>query len=95
MFMLKVGKPEQYQDIEQNETRLRVPFQVLDEDGEVLTERIESFPISVKVSEVKETLKRHLDVYTDDHQRYEAGKEHQANLDQSQQVIDEISGLTL
>jgi hypothetical protein len=95
MFTLKVGTAEQYQDIEQGETRLRVPFQILDADGQVATERIESFPLTVKVLEVKETLKRHLDVYTEDHQRYEAGKEHQAHLDQSQDVADKISGLTL
>ncbi len=95
MFTLKVGKPEQYQDIEQSETRLRVPFQILDANGEVATERIESFPITAIVPEVEATLQRHLDVYTEDHQRYEAGREHQAHLDQSQEVIEEISGLTL
>ena len=111
MFTLKAGKAEQYQDIEQDETRLRVPFQilapeldaegepVLDENGDpstiVMTERIESFPLTATVAQVKETLQRHLDVYTEDYERHEATKERQAALDQSQEVAEEITGLTL
>jgi hypothetical protein len=111
MFTLKVGKAEQYQDIEQNETRLRVPFMILrpviDEDSqpvlddsgeaafEVMTERVESFPITAKLPEVEELLQRHLDVFTEDWQRFEDNKERQAALAQSQEVADKISNLTL
>jgi hypothetical protein len=91
MFTLKVGQAETYQDIEQRETRLRVPFSIVDEAGTVATERIESFPITATRAEVDETLKRHLEVYTADHERYEAGKAHQEALDQSQALAGEIS----
>lgn len=109
-FTLKVGKAETYQDIEQNETRLRVPFgiyrpaldeeqQPVIEDGEpvleLVEERNESFPIATKLAEVEETLQRHLTVYTEDHERYESGKAHQADLDQSQEVADSISNITI
>jgi hypothetical protein len=95
MFTLKVGQAENYQDIEQNETRLRVPFSIVDEAGTVVTERIDSFPITTSKVEVEATLKRHLDVYTEDHERFEAGKAHQEALDQSQSLAEEISNKTI
>jgi hypothetical protein len=91
MFTLKTGKAENYLDTGSSETRLRVPFSILDQEGGVATERIESFPITATPSEVEETLKRHLDVFTQDWQRYEAGKARQEALNQSQQLADEIS----
>jgi hypothetical protein len=111
MFTLKVGRSAQYQDIAENETRLRVPFEivrpVLDEDGnptadddgspimEVVAERNESFPISVKLEEVQTVLRRHLEVFTEDWNRFEANKERQAQLDSSQEVANSISGITI
>jgi hypothetical protein len=95
MFTLKVGIAETYQDIEQRETRLRVPFSIVDEAGAVVTERNESFPITATLTEVEETLKRHLDVYAADHERFEAGKAHQEALDQSQSLAGEISNKTI
>lgn len=90
-FTLKVGQAENYEDIEQKETRLRVPFSIVDETGAVATERIESFPLTATKEEVTETLQRHLTVYTEDHARFEAGKARQASLDQSQSLAGEIS----
>jgi hypothetical protein len=92
---LKVGQAEQYQDIDQNETRLRVPFTVLNEAGELVEERNESFPISATVTEVRETLQRHLTVIEEDLTRHEANKERDAQLAQSQEVAAAISGITL
>jgi hypothetical protein len=94
-FTLKVGTAEHYQDIEQNETRLRVPFEILTAEGEVATERIESFPLTATEDEIREVLQRHLTVYTEDFNRYEANKEHQESLNTSQEVAENISGLTL
>jgi hypothetical protein len=91
MFTLKVGTAEAYEDIEQKETRLRVSFAIVDQTGAVATERIDSFPITATKEEVQETLKRHLDVYTEDHERFEAGKVRQAGLDSAQQLAAEIS----
>jgi DNA-binding FadR family transcriptional regulator len=111
MYTLKVAQAEQYQDIEQNETRLRVPFMVyraivdaegnpvLDGQGqptqELVEERNESFPISSTVEEVRETLQRHLTVIEEDWTRHEANKERDAQLTQSQEVAAAISGITL
>ena len=95
MFTLKVGKAETYQDIEQNETRLRVPFEILNEAGEVVEVRNESFALGTPIEEVQETLQRHLTVYTEDHIRYEAGKEQQANLDAAGALAEEISNITI
>jgi hypothetical protein len=95
MFTLKVGTVETYQDIEQNETRLRVPFQILDGEGALQTELAESFSLGTGEEEIKETLARHLAVFSEDFDRHEAGKAHQEALDQSQEVAGSISGLTL
>lgn len=110
MFKLKVGTAEQYQDIEQDETRLRVPFgvyrPVLDENEqpvveegeavlELVEERIDSFPITATKEEVQETLQRHLTVIEEDWKRFEANKEREAALAQSQEVAASISGITL
>jgi hypothetical protein len=110
MFILKVGTAEHYQDIEQNETRLRVPFgiyaPVLDEEQkpvvednkpvlEMVDERNESFNLTDTKDFIQETLERHLAVYTEDHIRYEEGKARQAALDQSAQTAQEISNITI
>ncbi len=92
MFTLKVGQVETYDDIEQKETRLRVPFSIVDETGAVIAERIESFSVGVTQAHVEAVLKRHLDVYTEDHERFEAGKARQEDLDTAQQLAGEISG---
>jgi uncharacterized membrane protein len=95
MWTLKVGNAEQYQDIDQNETRLRVPFKVFDENDVMVEERIDSFSITATKDEVQETLERHLAVIEEDHKRYEANKEREAALAQSQEVADTISGITI
>lgn len=95
MWTLKVGTAEQYQDIEQDETRLRVPFKVFDENDVMVEERVDSFPITASKDEVKETLARHLAVIEEDHKRFAANKEREAALAQSQEVAASISGITL
>ena len=104
MFTLKVGKAETYQDIEQNETRLRVPFGIYrpadkETDGhdgfELVEERHESFPLGTPIEEVQETLQRHLTVYTEDHIRYEGLKEQQERLNDAGALAEEISGITI
>lgn len=95
MFTLKVGKAENYKDIEQDEDRLRVPFEILNTDGEVVEVRNESFPLGTSTEEVKETLNRHLTVYTEDHIRYEENKSRQTALDASQVLAEEISNITI
>ena len=95
MWTLKVGTAEQYQDIEQNETRLRVPFKVFDENDVLVEERNESFPITASLAEVQEVLARQLTVIEEDHKRFEANKEREAALAQSQEVAASISGVTL
>jgi hypothetical protein len=95
MFTLKVGKAETYQDIEQSETRLRVPFKVFDENDVLVEERNESFPITATLAEVQEVLKRQLEVIEEDHKRFAANKDREAALAQSQEVADSISGIIL
>ena len=75
LFTLKVGKAEQYQDIDANETRLRVPFEIVDAEGVVVNALNESFPITATLPEVEDALKRHLEVFTQDSERFEANKE--------------------
>lgn len=94
-FSLKVGRAETYQDIEQNETRLRVPFKVFDENDVMVEERNESFPITATADEIRETLQRALTVIEEDHRRYEANKDREAALAQSQEVAASISGIIL
>lgn len=111
MYTLKVGNAEQYQDIDQDETRLRVPFQILrsitdEETGkpilkegeptfEVMLERIESFPLETSQDDILATLKRHLTVFTDEKVREEESKERQAALDAAQKTAGEISNIVI
>lgn len=94
MYTLKVGNAEQYLDIEQNETRLRVPFQILDGETVVL-ERNESFPLTTSQEEITATLKRHLTVVTDEKAREEESKERQAAHDNAEAVAGSISNLVI
>ena len=95
MFTLKVGQAAHYDDIEQKETRIVVPFEIVDETGTVINEQKQSFPISTTEAEIRETLQRALAVYTEDHERYEANKERQGQLDASHEIITNISNITL
>lgn len=91
MFTLKTGDATQY--LEGNETLLSVPFDIINEDGEVVHSMAQSFPLTATADEIKEALAKHLEVYTEDHIRFEANKEQQAKLDASAAVAKEISNL--
>jgi hypothetical protein len=111
MFSLKVGQAEQYLDIAQNETRIRVPFSIvepsldydekpiLDEDGnptfDVVEQRIESFPLLTTEEEVRETLQRHLAVFISEAEQAEANIARQAEHDHGQEVADSISNIEI
>lgn len=92
---LIVGKVEQYQDYDSDQTLLRVPFQIVDDEGVQLMERHQSFPLTASQEEITEVLNRSLAVFKENTERYEAIKEHQANLDAASQVADVISGLEI
>lgn len=95
MFTLTVGTAATYQDIDANETRIVVPFQIVDETGAVVNEQKQSFPLGTTEDEIRAALQQALAVYTEDSQRFEANKDRQANLDASQEVISSISNITI
>jgi hypothetical protein len=111
MFSLKVGQAEQYLDIAENETRIRVPFQILtpalDEYGEailddkdeptftVVAERIDSFPLLTSEDEVRETLQRHLTVFIQEAEQAEDNIARQQAHDHGQAVADSISNIEI
>jgi hypothetical protein len=92
---IQVGQAEQYQDIGAEQTYLNVPFQILDDDGTVLQDRNQSFPLNATEDEIKEFLARSLQVYQDNVARYEASKALQEGMDNATQVAQAISGLTM
>ena len=92
---LIVGTPTQYDDLDAKETRLDVPFQIVDDAGEILAERRQSFPLATSEEEIKEFLARALVVHKEDTERHEATKEHQAALDSSSEVAAKLQGITL
>lgn len=95
MFTLKVGQASNYDDLDQKETRIVVPFEIVDETGAVVNEQKQSFPLGTTEDEIRDALQRALAVYTEDHQRFEANKERQSQLDASQEVIANISNITI
>jgi hypothetical protein len=95
MFSLKVGQAEQYLDIAENETRIRVPFQSLDLVGEVAADRIESFPLLTSENEVRETLQRHLTVFIDEAEKAVESMARQEAHDHAQEVVDSISNINI
>lgn len=110
MYKLNVGTVERYEDLDAGETRLRVPFQIVEpivdevgepvlEDGEptfnVLLERNESFPLGTSQDDIMATLKRHLEVFTAERAREEESKARQAQLDAADEVAGEISNITI
>ncbi|MEK7992896.1 MAG: hypothetical protein AAB403_03730 [Planctomycetota bacterium] len=92
---LIVGTVDQYLDIDSGQTLLRVPYQIVDENGVQLTERIQSFPLGATLSEVETALQQALQVYRDDVVRYEEAQVFQAQLDSASQVGEDISGLEI
>jgi hypothetical protein len=97
-FSLKVGIAERYEDMDARETRLRVPFQIIDgstKKGVVAVERIESFPLATTAKDIRQTLKRHLDVFTAEYARHEANKEQEAAVQHLQAVVEDISNLVI
>ena len=95
MFKLKVGQARHYDDIEQKETRIVVPFEIVDESGAVVYEQKQSFPLTATEAQIREALQLALATYTEDHQRHEANKERQASLDAAQEVITSVSNITI
>lgn len=93
-FSLKVGAVERYDDLDSGETRLRVPFDIM-EGKTVLSSKIESFPLATTTEEIKTTLKRHLDLFTSESASAEADKDRQDAIKQSDQVVEEISNFEL
>ena len=93
MFTLKTGEATQY--IEEGVTLLSVPFDIVNEAGETVTSMSQSFPLNSSAGDIKAMLSKHLAVYTEDSARYEAGKEQQAALEASTEVIAEVSNLTV
>jgi hypothetical protein len=110
-MQLKVGTVEQYLDIANNETRQRVPYQivepivdeggvaVLDEQQQptftVLSESNQSFPLTATQEEILEVLTRALEVYKTEQAGAAASVAAQAELDTASQVGEAISGLTI
>lgn len=94
-FTLKVSKAEQYLDIAENETRLKVPFQILDSVGEVAADRIESFPLLATEDEIRTTLERHLAVFIDEAERAVESMARQEAHDRAQEVVDSISNIEI
>jgi hypothetical protein len=93
MFTLKTGQATQY--IDDGVTLLAVPFEIINEEGETVHAMSQSFPLNSTADTIKEMLAQHLAVYTDDSNRYEAGKAQQEALDASAAVVEEISNVTL
>lgn len=93
MFTLKTGQATQYLD--GGTTLLRVPFDIINEAGAVVHSMAQSFPLNTTAEEIKAALAEHLRVYTEDHARFEAGKEQQAALEASAAVAQEISNVTI
>jgi hypothetical protein len=97
-FSLMVGTAERYEDIDARETRIRVPFEIIDistKKGTVVMRHIESFPLATPAKDIRETLKRHLDVFIADLERHEANKERDAAVQQSQKAVEDISNLVI
>jgi hypothetical protein len=92
MFKLKTGEAAQYLD-ENGTTLLAVPFDIVNEEGVTVTSMSQSFPLNTSADDIKAMLAQHLAVYTEDSARYEAGKEQQAALEASNEVITEVSNL--
>jgi hypothetical protein len=95
MFSLKVGQAEQYLDIAENETRIRVPFQINDDEGNTVAQRIESFPLLATEEEIRDTLQRHLALFIAEESQAEASKARQEAHDEAQAVADSISSITI
>lgn len=95
MFTLKSGTASTYQDIDAKETRIVVPYEILDASGTVVNEVKQSFPLSATEEEIKTALEQALTVYTDDHNRFEEGKVAQAVLEASTGVTAAISNITI
>jgi hypothetical protein len=93
MFTLKTGQATNY--IDSDVTLLAVPFEIINDEGRTVHAMSQSFPLNSSADEIREVLERHLSVYTDDSNRYEAGKAQQEVLDASAAVVEEISNLTL
>jgi hypothetical protein len=94
-FTLVAGTVERYDDLDSGETRLRVPFDILDNAGKIVLSKNESFALDTVSSDIRATLERHLEVFTSEAIAAEADKERQAALAQSDIVAEEISNITI
>lgn len=92
---IQVGEANQYQDIDAGVTLLAVPFTIQDDDGTVLSERVQSFPLDATEADITDFLNRALQVYQDNVARHAEAQVLQAGLDNSAEVAAAISNITI
>ncbi len=92
---LIIIKAEQYHDHESDQPLQSVHYEIVDENGEQLMERVQSYPLSAGSEEIKADLARALEVYKDAVARHEGAKALQAGINNASQVGEEITGLEI
>ena len=92
---IQVGTAEQYQDIGAGETYLAVPYSFVADDGALIEERSQSFPLTATQEEIVAFLNQALTVYQDNLARHQEAAKQQVALDNASTVAAAISGLTI
>lgn len=74
---------------------LAVHYEIQDEDGNLLKESVQAFPLETTADEVREFAARSLAVYKENVERHEEAKKLQASLDNASEVAEALTGLTI
>lgn len=85
----------QQDDISEGKTVLAVPWQILDDNGDVLFEATQSFDLDASVDDIKAFLSQTLQTHIADVARNAEASLLQANLDASVQTARDISNLEI
>lgn len=78
-----------------NSYQISVAFDILDEAGEKLAERVLGFPFGITPAEVKNELIKFARTYEDDRQRSVANADFEAQQAQADEVIASVDGLEI
>lgn len=88
-------QPYQDRDVAAQQDFLAVPWEIQNDDGTMALEGVQAFPLATTPEEVQDFLSRKLTSYKENLGLHEGAKEIQAGIDNAQQVITQITGITV
>lgn len=92
---ITAGTIANYNDTESNTVLQSLPWSITDDEGALLLEGNQSFPLDASTDDLRAFLSKRLATYQSDVATYDSAQALQAGLDNAANVASEINGLAI